>query len=742
MINPQQNSLQPGLGFKDIVDLLVGHWRTVVGSVVGMTVLGLFYIWAAPPTFKAEALIQAESQKQKDPALGEIALLLGGDQTPVTGEIQIVQSRLVLNQVIDELGLEIIAYPKHLPIIGAAVARHARKDGLNKPFPFFSHYAWGGERIAADVFDVPEDYLETEFTIEAGQDGAFKLYDPRMKEILGGTVGKQASAPYAGGTVNIQLRELVARPGTRFAVSRTARYDLLKSIDNHLTVAEAPRGSSLFSVVYDCENAKHCVDVLNAVINAYVKQNIDRKSADSAKTLDFLRDELPQLSTKLRVASENLAAFLRQHGSVNLDAQTQLVLQQAIALENSRVALQLEHEDLTRRFTDKYPAAAALQAQIDHIDQESARYRKQIDTLPSIYRDYLTLNLEVQADTTLYNGVLSSIQNLELEKAGQIGTVRVVDGPIKPVRRSWPIKAVVVAGSILTGLFLGILLVVIRRAMDVGVVDPAHVERELGLPSYATIPFSEEQNRIGKLLSRNNTGSILAATHSDDIAVESLRSLRTALQFAIGGAESNIVSLTGPEPGLGKSFVSMNLGAVMAAGDKTVVVIDGDMRRGHLNKYIGQERAPGLSDYIAGKATAEQILRETPVKGLYLVPTGTIPPNPTELLMSERFQEFLALMSQRFNHVLIDTPPVLAVTDAAVLGKLSAATLMVLKTGKHPMRIIDESLKRLRQSGVTVKGAVFNQTTFGQGRYGYGYGYGDVYRYYTRGYKYSKLDKD
>ena len=209
------------------------------------------------------------------------------------------------------------------------------------------------------------------------------------------------------------------------------------------------------------------------------------------------------------------------------------------------------------------------------------------------------------------------------------------------------------------------------------------------------------------------------------MAVEALRSLRTALHFAQVDAPNNVVMLTGPAPGLGKSFVSLNLAAILATSGKKVVVIDADMRRGHMHEALLLPRGPGLSDVISGSVSLDQVLHATPVEGMRFIATGTIPPNPSELLLKEQFAQLLQTLSKEFDTVIIDTPPALAVTDAAVVGRLAGTTLLLLKSGEHPMRTIQDTYRRLHSAGVAVRGTLFNQLSVGDGKYSnYSYRYG------------------
>jgi tyrosine-protein kinase Etk/Wzc len=330
----------------------------------------------------------------------------------------------------------------------------------------------------------------------------------------------------------------------------------------------------------------------------------------------------------------------------------------------------------------------------------------------------------------LYTSLLNTAQELRVVKAGTVGNVRVIDYAVMPTFPVSPNKSRIMALSLLLGGFLGVALAFARKALQAGVDDPDLIEKHLDIPVYATITHSRRQDRLIKdLEAKKAKRAILAVKAPDDPAIESLRNLRTALHFGMMNVKNNCVMIAGPGPTVGKSFVSVNLAAVLASNDKKVLLIDGDLRRGHLHEYLGIERANGLSDFISGDIPIGEVLHETTVPGLTLIPTGTIPPNPAELLLHQRFTNCLTVLMSRYDHIIIDSPPILAVTDATIIGQMVGGTLMVLKAGTHPMREIEQAAKRLRQANVNLRGILFNDIKLGGGRYGAGkYNYQYAYK--------------
>ena len=190
--------------------------------------------------------------------------------------------------------------------------------------------------------------------------------------------------------------------------------------------------------------------------------------------------------------------------------------------------------------------------------------------------------------------------------------------------------------------------------------------------------------------------------------------------------------ITGPAPGIGKSFVSTNFAHTVAQSGQRVLLIDADMRKGHINKEYAMTRSPGLSELIIGEVDKATAVRNSGFENVDVLTTGDMPPNPSELLMHENFEKYLSEFSKDYDLVLIDTPPLLAVTDAAVIGRLCGTTFVLLRYGVHSMAEIHAVTKRLRQNSIEPRGFVFNamQSRKGYGKYGYGkYGYGKYGNY-------------
>ena len=269
-----------------------------------------------------------------------------------------------------------------------------------------------------------------------------------------------------------------------------------------------------------------------------------------------------------------------------------------------------------------------------------------------------------------------------------------------------------------------------QKALHKTVNDPEKLETLTGISVYATIPLTKAVQLTGGFKKSKRQKNLLAKEKPNDPTIESLRSLRTSLHFALLEAKNNIVMITGPSPGIGKSFVSSNFAAVVAASEQRVLLIDADMRKGYLHNVTDQKVEPGLSDLISEKATLEEVIHRVQLNDntMDIITRGHTPPNPSELLMHSNFEKVLSELSSRYDLVIIDTPPVHAVTDPMIIGKHSGVSFMVVRSNQHSMKEIEHAVTRLAQNGVDTKGFIFNGFVQKKGTNGYGgYGYQSYY---------------
>jgi len=523
---------------------------------------------------------------------------------------------------------------------------------------------------------------------------------------MNGKVGAEVTGASSLGPVRLKVDKLVGAPGAQFELQRASTLGTIDALQKRLTVAETALQSGIISVSLEGGDSRQTAAIVNNIARRFVQQDVDKRSAEAEHTLAFLDQQLPELRKQLDESEQRYNTFRNRQGTVDLSEESRLLLQQIVDNKTKLSDLQQQRAELSQRFTANHPSVAALDAQIGALAGAQTRLGRSVSVLPDTEQTALRLLRDVRVNTELYTNLLNSAQQLRIAKAGQIGNVRVVDfaqAADVPVR---PKRLIVILISAGVGLVLGILVAFIRKALYGGVERPEEIEKQLGVRVFAIVPRSTHQLRLQRKVGMRREGlHVLAAQAPEDAAVEGIRGLRTSLQLQLADARNNVVMLTGSRPEAGKSFLSVNLATLVASTRKRVLLIDGDMRRGDIHSHFGVRHQPGLSDVLMGADVSAAILHDV-LPGVDLITKGSLPSHPSELLMSDRLGEILDDLKLRYDLVIVDTPPVLAVTDATVIGKHAGTSLLVVRHGKNQVQEIGETMKRLHHGGVNMKGVL------------------------------------
>ena len=724
------------LSLLDVV--LDARWLIACVTVL-LLMLGGFYAIVSSPVYEANTLLQIEENiAGGGGAVGEAANLFDV-KSSAAAEIEILRSRLVVGQAVDDLQLYVTATPKYLPLVGAWLGRRAT-DLSNPGFFGLDGYVFGKESIRLGLLELPPE-LEGQTLLLVAIEGGFKLHAPDGQLLVQGKTGELNSFGSNEGKGRILVTELKAKPGAHFNLVRSSRLGVIQGLQQQLVISEKGRQSSVLEVKLQGTNPQSITRILRAVGDNYVRQNTERKSAEAQKSLDFLGGFLPQLKKQLEESEVRFNQFRNQKGTFDLGAEGSNYLQTAVKLEADLQTLQQKRREQSTLFTTSHPVIQTLDAQIAVISQDIVTLSAKVKTLPNIEQDLLRLTRDVKVNSELYISLLTSAQQLRLVKEGKVGNVRVVDAPVVPEQAIQPKRIQIIAISGVLGLLMGVALAFLRNSLRPGIKDAADIESHTNLHVFATLPHSLEQTKIFNQLENNKPGKhLLGSLAPNDPCVESLRSLRTAVQFAMLDAPNNVVVFAGPTPSIGKSFVSSNFSAVLGAGGKRVLLIDADMRKGYLHRVFGLERGDGLNELLTGTRTLDQVLHRSVAPNLDLITTGTLPSNPAELLMSPVTAQLLQTLSAQYDLVMIDTPPILAVSEAQAVASHAGTVFLVARAEITSLGELNESTKRLAQAGVQVKGVIFNDLDTARQRYGgHGYKY-SRYRYISYQYAYGSTD--
>ena len=724
------------INLAEYIDILVDRKWLVAGVTALGLALGVAYALLATPIYQSNLLIQVEDTAPDAKGFLGDATSLFEVKTPATGEIQILRSRMVLGNAVDATRLYIDAKPRYLPIVGEWLAR--RSHDLSTPgFLGLDGYVTGREDNEVERLNVPPELEDGKpFTVTALGENRYQLDHEDLRQPLTGTVGQPLE--FAGdadtGPISMMVSQLDGRPGAQFRVSRASRLATIEDLQKRLQLGEQGKQSNVITVSLEDSDRARLTTTLNAIGAAYVRQNVERKAAEAEKTISFLDSQLPEFRKQVEASEDLYTRFRNKNGTIALDEEAKGVLGQTVELQTKLLEAQQERRALAAKFTDINPRVKIVDGQIAAINREIGALNNRVSKLPTIEQDALRLERDVRVNNELYKSLLNSSLQLRLVKEGKVGNVRLLDRAVPSKIPVKPQKPLVAALGLVLGLLAGVALAIVRSLFMGGIRNPQEIEAHTGLNVYSVVPFTPEQLAIEQRISAKTPGmQLLAISNPESPPIESLRSLRIALQFAALESGNNRVMITGATPGVGKSFISANFAAIMAVAGKRVVLVDADMRKGHIHQQFGTQRENGLSELLAGMIGTDQAIRRGLVPNLDLITTGKLPLNAADMMMSETFAKLLDTLSAQYDLVIIDTPPVLVAADAAAASVLAGVVLLVARADQTQLGELNESAKRLTQVGKPASGVIFNAMDMTRRHYG-SYKYGG-YRYTEYKYK-------
>lgn len=678
---------------------------------------GAAYALLAAPVYQADILIQVEENPTaaKD-ALGDVKSMFAV-KTAASAEIEVLRSRLVIAGAVTAAQLNLSVVPRYFPVVGRWVANHLNDlshSGLGG-------YAWGDERISVSKFDVPDALQGEKFILTLQKNGNYSL---KYKDIdLSGRVGEPLHAGTEYGPIDLLVDQIVGKAGVRFELVRTSQLSAIQDVQSGLLIVEKGKDSDVIGVALEGTDPKKISAILNAIGTAYVRQNVLRTQEEAQKSITFLDGQLPELKTKLETAESEFNTFRAKNGTVDLGAEAAALLQRSALAQGKVADLQQQRALLLARYTSENPAVIAVNDELSEAEREVGGIASVTRQLPPMEQSLLRLQREVQVDTTIYTNLLNTREQLRLLKAGKVSNVRLVDPAIVPDSPVRPKRALALIGALMAGLFVSVAVVLLKRKVFDGITAQDDIETGTGLAVYATIPRSKVQETLTRSLPTNiDSNLVLAHSASGDAAIESLRSFRSALEFALVDAPNRIVLLAGPTPIVGKSFVSVNLAALIGASGQRVLLVDADLRRGTLHQYLGVPCSPGISNIVTRGRTFENAVHRNILPGVDFVANGGYMQSASEILKHRNFLAFAQQADSEYDVVLIDAPPILPVADSGIVASLAGMVFVIARHGVTTVEELRESARRFEQIGVPIRGVIFNDAMPTRpGRYGRAY---------------------
>lgn len=695
MTNKSTQQFENSIDLRQLMTILYRNKFAIGAAIATGLVVGSLYSISATPIYSADATIAVETRRNQ--ILFELDNTSNSQNSMMSGtdaDINLIKSRSVLGQVVDNLQLDINIQPKYTPIIGTALAKLT-----NNADPV----------IKIERMTIPEEFENRSFALEVTGAKTYSLTTPDG-DVLEGKLGTPLKIP---GNGEFLLNQMVAEQGQSFEITKQSRLRAINAISENLTITGGEQGSPIIDLTYTGPDRKKIETVLNNIIDNYISQNKNRDVQMATSGLAFISEELPKLKQSLQEAESKLNRYRTNAGSIDIPSEAQASLRSLTDIEAQITTLRAEEAGMSELYTAEHPSYKSVRDRLNVLEEAKNRINRQIATLPQTEQEVVRLNRDVEINQATYIQLLNRQQELNILKASSQGNTRIIDSASAEEKPFKPRKAIITVLSAFTAGLLAATLFVFR-AIARPTIRSSDDIRAMGYNLISTIPVSNTQLKADKRYTRLSTGKnkrpqyLLSNIHTNDVAVETIRALRTNLHFATINNKSSMIMIAGTTPEVGKSFVSSNLAAVTAQAGSRVLLVDADMRRGKLHNAFGLPEENGLAEILDGSLAFDACVKQTDVPGLDFISRGHSPQSPSEMLMGEKFKEFVANAKEKYDYIIIDTPPVLAVTDSSVIGRQADLSLLIARYRKTSHDELDDSMGRLGNAGIKVEGVIFN----------------------------------
>ncbi|MEZ2758761.1 polysaccharide biosynthesis tyrosine autokinase [Providencia vermicola] len=653
--------------------------------------IAVAYSLLATPVYQANATLQYDKMSQVS-LLDQMsnAMPFANSNTQADSEIEVIQSRMVLGKTVADLNL----------------------DALVTPTGFTSKLLGETAPLDITVYQLPDHLVGEPVTLTFTSEKTYSLNIDG--QIFDGHVGEVLKQ----GEINLLVANSSAKAGDEFTLVKNARYSAIEDLRNTLTIAEVGKGTGIISLAIKGEDKAENVKILNSIIQNYVDQNTERKKEVTNNTLVFLKDYLPTIKTKLDNYENQLNAFRKKNESIDLSLEAKAALDTALQVEEKLNELTFKEVEIQQLYTRNHPAYQSLLDKRQQLLREKEKISKNIQKLPNTQQEIVRLTRDVESEQAIYTQLVAKQQELSVLNSGITADVRIIDSAESQPKPIAPKKFLIVALATILGLIVGCAYVIAREFFNNKIKSTEDIDA-LGVNVYATIPFSTYEKKLIEAGNKNP----LAIENPADTAVEAIRSLRTSVYFSVMNQGNNLVMVTSASPGVGKSFVTSNMAVVLANAGKKVLLIDTDLRKGRLHKAFGLNNKAGLSEYLSQQSLESPTVHANVIENLDVICRGKNVTHSSELLMGERFKQLLDKVKNQYDIVVIDTAPILAITDSAIIGKYVGTSLLIAFYGVNTVKDVDLSLKRFKQNDIEITGVILNGIDARSDDYNYHYEY-------------------
>ena len=733
---------------KEFLYLLKRHIFLLIFIVILFTAGAFIYAYLATSYYKTYSTIEiGEASKNGGNDILSQALGLGGGDE-VDTDVVLIKSRYIISNAIKNHDFEDRYF---------AVDKF-KKFELYKNIPFKIKLK-KGKNISFIIIPINNSSFKLEVK-KYNFSKVFKFGEPIKTKYFELTIYKIRPIKYS-----------------KYIYEKQSFIDFVKNVQRNLNVSRMGQKINMIKIVYIDNVPQRDALITNLIAKTFIKDTIKQKTQQASQLLAFVTKQLNKITRELALSEIKLEEFKKKTGIVDVALDTQMLLQKLSDVDSQLMELKLKKETidfvinhlktirnamlisagalddpelqqmitqlqtlilkrnaLLVQYTLKHPKVVAIDNQIrdlkaiiynrifnlkNAIDKQynllasiKRKYENIVKTLPQNERKLIDLERNYLVNKKIYQYLYEKKVSAEIAKASTISKNRIIDKALIPNTPFKPKKKLIVLIGFVLGIIIGIVVVILLDFLNTKIKSIEEIERVIKLPILGLIPHFKSKH----IPIINSSKSRLA---------EAFRTLRTNIEFIPARNKSKIISITSTVGGEGKSTVASNLGLIYSLANKKTLVINLDMRKPTLHTIFNIENKRGISNVLAGQETIDNVIEKTDKENLYVIPSGPIPPNPAELIQSEELWKSLEYLREKFDVIILDTPPVGIVADAVHVLKHSDINLYLIRLNyskkeflKHINRTVD--FYKIKNVGIVVNDVKDKTSSYG---YNYGYGY-------------------
>ncbi|MBB3836423.1 capsular exopolysaccharide synthesis family protein [Runella defluvii] len=740
------------------------YWYWFILSLFFSLAVSYFYLQYTTPIYRVSASLLIKDEKKGMTSGNQILkdLEISGGSKIVENEIEILKSRNLIENVINELNLTVGYYEEG----------RFRDSELFKKSPITLNYT-----------QLQNNAYQTPLYIQTIDNQHYRLLNQDKNNLGTYLYTQPVNSGYGRFRVFISKKEII--PNQIIKIFFYDKENLIESLTQQLQVNLLNTKSTVLEVGLETNDPDKGKIILAKLLDAYSYSSLQDKNREASNTMRFIEERLKLITGELVNVEKDVETYKSSQGITDLSTEANLFLEKVkdndtklnevdiqlkvldgverylqsgqgqIAPATLMVTdpiltsfieklgeLELQKEKVSRSVQPGNPFLETLNTQISNTKQAiresvnnqkkglsitksglqslNTRFETTIRAIPRKEREFVSIQRQQNIKENLYLILLQKREETALSYASTVTDSRIIDLPHSTSSPIKPRKRTIYLISFLIGFIFPILVLHLKEMLNDKVQTKKEIEQETSVSIFGEIALKPKEVK-----------SPLLDTKSRSFITEQFRILRTNLQYINSNSNNDlgrVILFTSSNSGEGKSFVTLNLAASIAALGKKVVVLELDLRKPKLSDYLSLPRDHGITNYLIGNTTPDSILQKTGVDNLSLIATGPLPPNPSELLSNGRIKSLLELYRQQFDYILIDTPPVGLVTDAVILSPLIDACFYIVRhdmTPKRDLLIVSELKKNDKFKSISI---IFNGVNYRNSReYRYGYGYGTKY---------------